>query len=142
MRVALYYLLLLIVVAIAFWRGRQDERVAASVCVVATFLTVLFSGPLAERWADFNVVVFIVDVGVFLTFLAIALRSQRFWPLWVAGFQLTATTVHLLKIVNPDMIQFVFGAALAFWSYPILALIGIGAWRTTLVEGWRSGTIA
>ena len=29
-------------------------------------------------------------------------------------------------------------AALAFWSYPILILIGIGAWRTPTVERWRS----
>jgi hypothetical protein len=67
-----------------------------------------------------------------------ALRSARFWPLWVAGLQLTATSVHLLKLLHPDLMSFVVGAALAFWSYPILILIGIGAWRTAMVERWRN----
>lgn len=142
MRIAFFYLLLLSVTAVAFWRGRSDERLAATVCVLGTLLTVAFSDPLPQRFSDFEVLTFGVDLAIFISFLAIALRSDRFWPMWVAGFQLTATTVHLLKLVNPDLMRFVFGAALAFWSYPILLFIGIGAWRTALVERWRAAMIA
>ena len=31
----------------------------------------------------------IVDTFVLVSFVLIALRSDRFWPLWVAGLQLT-----------------------------------------------------
>ncbi|GAA4034535.1 hypothetical protein GCM10022281_13340 [Sphingomonas rosea] len=142
MRLIFYYSFLFAVVAIAFWRGRREERVAAVTCLVGTLVTALGAGAMSHRFADFNSLLFLADLGVFVSFLAIALRTERFWPIWVAGLQLTATSVHLLKLINPDLMRFVFGAALAFWSYPILALIAVGAFRTRLVEGWRRDLIA
>ena len=136
-RVSFFYLMLGSVVALAFWRGRKDERLAAAACVVGTVLTVSAGDALHVRFANFDVLAFLVDLGVFLSFLAIALRSERFWPLWVAGLQLTATTIHPLMAVAPDLSGRVFGTALAFWSYPILLLIAIGAWRTRMIERWR-----
>jgi len=138
MRVPLFFCLLLLVTGLAWWRGRTDERLAAVTCVVGTALTILASNPLTRRYTHFELDGFLVDVGVLMAFVIIALRSTRFWPLWVAGLQLTATSVHLLKIINPDLMRFVFGAALAFWSYPILLLIALGAWRTRAVERWRA----
>jgi hypothetical protein len=75
---------------------------------------------------------------VLASFTFIALRSTRFWPMWVAGLQLVATSVHLLKLLSPALMGLVFGAALAFWSYPILLIIAVGAWRTHLIERWRA----
>jgi hypothetical protein len=137
MRILFFYGLLAAVVLLAFLRGRSDERIAALTCVVATVLTVLLGDALEVRYYQIETLVFLIDLGVFAVFLAIALRSTRFWPLWVAGLQLTSMSVHLLNMIHPDLMRFVVGVALAFWSYPILLLIGIGAWRTTTVEGWR-----
>jgi hypothetical protein len=137
MRLGFYFGLLALVVLIAWWRGRTDERLAACVCVVGTGLTALATPALGDRYTGFETGIFLVDLLVLVAFLAIALRSDRFWPMWVAGLQLTGTAVHLLKLLQPDLMPFVVGAALAFWSYPILLLIGIGAWRTAMVQQWR-----
>lgn len=137
MRVILYYMLLSALVLVAIWRGKADERLAAGVCVAGTFLTVLAGDHLRVHSSSFHAMAFLVDLGVFLAFLAVALKSTRFWPIWVAGLQLTATTIHPMMVVTPDLPGKVFGAALAFWSYPILLVIGIGAWRTQLIERWR-----
>lgn len=136
-RIAFFITLLLSVVALAWTRGRTDERIAALTCLLGTILTNLIGHSLATRFLSFNLSTFLVDVGVLLAFLYIALRSTRFWPMWAAGLQLTGTTVHLLKLINPDLLSFVFGAALAFWSYPILIVIALGAWRTDAIERWR-----
>jgi hypothetical protein len=49
----------------------------------------------------------------------------------------------MMMMISPALPGMVFGTALAFWSYPILLLIAVGAWRTRLVEGWRTaGDIA
>lgn len=138
MRVLFFYLLLAGLVALTFWRGRTDERIAAGVCVGGTLLTVIVGNQLAVDHSYFDIAAFLVDVGVLAAFLAIALRSSRFWPLWVTGLQLTTTSIHLLMIVSPRLPGGIFGAALAVWSYPILFLIGIGAWRTPWIERWRS----
>ena len=138
MRKLLFLLLLLVVVALCWWRGRSDERWAASACVVATILSWIVVEIGGRSVGQFSQTLFLVDAGVFAVFVAIALRSTRFWPLWVAAFQLIATVVHLLKMLDPQLMGFVFRTAIVFWSYPILLLIGVGAWRTRTIERWRA----
>ncbi len=137
-RIILFWLLLVGLIVLAYWRGRTDERLAAGVCLMGALLTVLVGNNLHIKSSYFDVAAFLVDMAVFLAFLMIALRSTRFWPMWVAGLQLTTTSVHLLMIVSPNLPGQIFGAALAIWSYPILLLIAIGAWRTPIVERWRT----
>jgi hypothetical protein len=61
--------------------------------------------------------------------VTVALRSKRFWPLWVAGLQLTTSIGHLLKGVDQDLLPRAYGAALQFWSYPILLILAVGTYR-------------
>ena len=72
----------------------------------------------------------IIDLLVLLVFIWIALRSERFWPLWIAGLQLTNSISHVMKLVNVDLIPQAYGAAAALWSYPILLILAIGTWRS------------
>ena len=62
-------------------------------------------------------------------FVLVALRSQRFWPLWVAGLQLTTSMSHMLKAVDAGLVPQAYAAAEKFWSYPILFILAIGTWR-------------
>jgi hypothetical protein len=138
MRIAFFTILLASVVVLAWQRGRNDEQLAALTCVAGAILTVVGAPAYPIRFAQFHLPHFLVDLGVLASFTFIALRSTRFWPMWVAGLQLVATSVHLLKLLSPALMGLVFGAALAFWSYPILLIIAVGAWRTHLIERWRA----
>ena len=71
----------------------------------------------------------LVDLGVLAGFIVVALRSERFWPLWIAGLQLTTSIGHLLKGVDQDLLPRAYGAALQFWSYPILVILAVGTYR-------------
>ncbi len=71
----------------------------------------------------------IVDLATLTAFVTLALTSRRFWPLWVAGLQLTASTAHALKLVDASLVPFAYAAAERFWSYPILLIIALGAFR-------------
>jgi hypothetical protein len=71
----------------------------------------------------------IVDLATLSLFVAVALRSGRFWPLWVAGLQLTTSMGHLLKAMAPGLLPVAYGAALRVWSYPILIILALGTWR-------------
>ena len=59
----------------------------------------------------------------------IALGSSRFWPLWSAGLQLTTLIGHVLKAIKLSLLPQAYGAATMFWSYPILLILVVGAWR-------------
>ena len=126
----IYHVLLIAVAAYAFWRGRSDERMAAGICVAATLATRLVLSPVAHRYSGLELGVFLVDVLTLAGFVAIALRTDRFWPLWVAGLQLTTLVAHLLKAVELDLMPHAYAAAGRFWVYPIFLIIVVGTWRS------------
>lgn len=125
-----YYAVLFAVCAYAYLRGRTDERVAATICVVATFATNVVYNP-SGSFASVEVGVLIVDTATLAGFTFLALRSDRFWPLWVAGLQLTTVVAHGLKAVELELLPQAYAAAARFWVYPIFAIIVLGTWRGT-----------
>ena len=122
--------LLLLTCIYALWRGRREEKIAALVCLAATLATRFLISPLHIRYSGLEIGLLAVDLAVLAAFLALALKSQRFWPLWIAGLQLTNSTAHLLKGVEVELMPHAYGAAMVFWSYPILLIILAGTWRS------------
>lgn len=126
----LFWAILLSTFAFALWRGRSDERIAAGVCLLASIATRFAISPLSQRYTGVEVGLLLIDGAVLAAFVAIALRSNRFWPLWIAGLQLTSSLSHLMKVVEIDLLPRAYAAAAVFWSYPILLIIIVGTWRT------------
>ena len=121
--------LLLAVCIYAWWRGGADERVVAATCLAGTAATMIAISPLRHRYSGVEEGLLLVDLAVLAGFVTVALRSKRFWPLWVAGLQLTTSIGHLLKGVDQDLLPKAYGAALQFWSYPILIVLAVGTFR-------------
>ena len=124
-----YWAILLLVTAFAFWRGRADERLAAALCIIATIATHLVY---VRRGAyeQVEIGIFVVDAATFAGFAYIALRSERFWPLWLSGLQLTTVFAHAMKAIQLDLMPQAYAAAARFWVYPIFLVIVIGTWRS------------
>ena len=129
-RIITYAALLVAVCAYAFWRGRAEERWAAGVCLTASLASVGLLGPVQLRYSGVEIGVLSVDMFTFLAFTWIALRSERFWPLWISGLQLTTSMGHLLKAIDADLLPLAYAAALRLWSYPILVILAVGTWRS------------
>jgi hypothetical protein len=125
----LYWPLLLLTCGYALFRGGHYERLVALICVIGSIASVILH-PLHGRYASVNAGELAVDCIVLAGFIAVALYSDRFWPLWVAGLQLTSSFAHVLKAIQPELIPHAYAAAVRFWSYPILLVLFIGAWRS------------
>ena len=122
--------LLLAVCLYAWLKGGGDERVVAATCLAGTAATMLVISPLRNRYSGVEQGLMLVDLAVLAGFITVALRSKRFWPLWVAGLQLTTSLGHILKSVDQDLLPRAYGAALQFWSYPILVILAVGTFRS------------
>jgi len=85
--------------------------------------------PIAQRYEGIEEGTMLVHLAVLAAFTTVALRSKRFWPLWAAGLQLTTSLGHVLKGVKHDLLPQAYGAALQFWSYPILLILAVGTYR-------------
>jgi hypothetical protein len=125
----LFRILLALVAIYALLRGSRDERHVVVILVIGVIATHLVISPIRERFAGVETKVMVVDLIVFAGFLWVALRSNRFWPLWIAGLQLTLIFGHVLKVLDTGLFSRAYGAALVFWGYPILLVLAIGTWR-------------
>jgi len=125
----LYWTLLALTCAYAWIRGSGDERFVAVVCLIASIVTAFVLAPWGQRYSHLEAGEMMVDLGVLAAFVLVALRSDRFWPLWVAGLQLTSSLAHVMKSINLELLPQAYAAATKVWSYPILLIIIVGTWR-------------
>jgi hypothetical protein len=123
-----FYIALLAVAAYALWRGGGPERSVAALFLAAAIATILVL-PTQGIFHDVATGILLVDSALFLCLLAVAMRAERFWPLWMTALQGIAVAGHGAKAVNPHVIPITYVILLAFWGYPMVALLAIATWR-------------
>lgn len=69
-----------------------------------------------------------VDFTFLIVVLVIALRAQRFWPMWMAAILIDTVLTHILML-SPRVIPWSYSVMNAAWSYPIPIILAIGTWR-------------
>ena len=114
----------------AWFRGRADEKLVAAVCVIASLVTLAVLSSFQTLYSNLEYGVLSVDIATLGAFTYVALRSDRFWPLWVSGLQLTTSVAHFLKVMDPTLLPIAYSAAARMWSYPILVILAVGTWRS------------
>lgn len=115
--------------AVAWKWGGFDERLAASGFVLATIATNAASNEtMAKTFVHTETGVLLIDVLLFFGLLALALRSDRFWPMWAAAFQLVGTMFHFARMFEAGDFAWAYYIALIFWTYPVFIALGLGTW--------------
>lgn len=109
----------------ALWLGGWPERVAATAMVGAWFATAVLLSKI-QLWG-LEIEVMIIDVVLFGTVLAIALRSDRWWPLWASGFLGLVVLVHLAVILDPKIWGRAYFVASNIFSYLTMAALLVGS---------------
>lgn len=112
----------------ALWRGSRSERIASVSILLNVYLSLLVMQPFATRFRHVEVPIMIVDVALFAVLLAVSLRSEKFWPLWLTAMQGLGTLSHLAPLV-PHVIPWAYGNAVAMWMYPMLILLAVATHR-------------
>ena len=119
--VAAYYGVLLITVVVAMRRGGRWERWAAYTALLASvFTSVLVPHP---KWTDIETQIFVIDVLALMSFWYIALKTHRFWPYWITGWQLIAIFGHVQKLMFSEILERPYALLSMYISYPILLVI-------------------
>ena len=110
---------------IAAWRGGDNERMAAIGVLAGWALTIVIvpahSG--GTQWGAMG-----VDVVLLAFFLWLALRSPRFWPLFVAGFQLLLVITHFASAADSAVSGWAYKTAGMIWSFLIVFAIAYAGW--------------
>lgn len=125
LRVILFDLLLFGTCGYALLYGRLDARIVGGMCIAANFA----SYAMVSRYNGVELGVLAIDLLTLAVFVFVALRSDRFWPLWISGLQLTTTIGHVLKAIQLDLVPIAYAVSLRFWAYPILVILAVATWR-------------
>lgn len=116
-------------------RGGAPERVAAGalfLAVISTWISAALSALVANVYSSVIVGIALTDIVLFVVLTALALTSTRFWPILMAGMQGCGMLGHIAKPLGPDIIPKAYYATVAFWSFPICALLIVATWRHRL----------
>ena len=128
--------LTVLVVAFAFLKGDEPERIAGGAYVLAWFASLLVQGDGSTPGTQWGLMG--IDTIMLGVWVALAWKSRRPWPVWASALQSLVVMSHILTLVDvrPPMAAFVAVVNLA--STGILLVIAIGtfwAWQERRAAG-------
>lgn len=109
----------------AFWLGRDNERLTAIALLSSAVASVYLQ---TSKFFQPESGILIVDLLLLAYLIWLAMRSDRFWPLYAAGFQVVGTTIHLARFADSNVLHSAYAAAQIFWAYPVLLALAAGTW--------------
>lgn len=119
-----------IVVAFAFLKGDEPERVGGGVYAISALASLLVQQETLLHGTQWGLM--IVDAVTLAAYAAVAWKSRRSWPVWASALQSLVVMTHVLTLVDlrPPMVAFydVINGA----SYGILLALALG-----VLQAWR-----
>lgn len=112
----------------AFRRGGWEEKLAASGAVANSYLTVLLLRPAEISYRGVEYAVLDIDLIFFSLLIFIAIRSRKFWPMWIAAITAMTVMAHLLPLM-PGSSRLLYANATALWSYPMWIMLAVAVYH-------------
>lgn len=128
--VIVFNLVLLLTCSIAVYAGGAPERWTAAVFLVGAAAT--FVAPFWDALRPFGRVepmLLLVDLAMLAALVGIALRADRFWPLYVSALHAITIAIHGVKAIQPALVPWMYAGASSKIAYPMLFLLAAGAVR-------------
>lgn len=108
----------------ALFGGRSGRAIALIYLVAVAATSLATRDP--KAWADPHLPALAVDLALLGALLWIALRSDRWFPVWFTGFHLVAVVSHLASILAPGFAPKLYFLLQSMWSVPMLLTLVIG----------------
>jgi hypothetical protein len=116
------------IILVVLMRGGKPERIGISLIVIGSVLSVIFASDLGLRFRRTETSIFAIDLIMLVAFVALALSSNRFWPLWVASFQAITVLTHFAVAVLPNSVPKGYSILQGFWVFPMFGAILLGTY--------------
>ncbi len=123
----LFYAYLFIACGYAFYRGNRTEYVGGAIMIIGSVATTLGFHVSGTAWTGLATSTFYVDMIVLLALIYLTMVSDRYWPMWATAFHLVAISIHVATAVAPDIAPWALATGTAFWAYPMILALAIGA---------------
>lgn len=125
-----------LVIAFAFLKGDQPERIGGGAYGLAWFASLLIQSDGATRELQWGLMG--IDIILLGVYAGLAWKIDRGWPAWAAGLQSLIVMSHLLTFIDGRPPLLAFYAVINLASYGILLAMALGAgqaWRDRRAAG-------
>ena len=124
--ILVFNLILVAACLYAFWAGGAPERATALVFLIAATASYLrpYTGSNAAEPQ-----LALIDALTLVALTIIAVKANRFWPMYQSALQLLTLAIHGVKLVHPGLAHWMYINAYGKLAYPTLALLAIGVLR-------------
>jgi len=125
-----------IVVAFAFLKGDEPERVGGGIYAISALASLLVQEETRLHGPQWGLMM--VDAVTLAAYAAVAWKSRRSWPVWASALQSLIVMTHVLTLVDVRPPMVAFYAVINGASYGVLLALAIGvfqAWRDRRVLG-------
>ncbi len=122
----IYYLVLAVTVLVALQRGATDEKQAALTALLGSLVTSVAAS--RQSWSNLDLGLLGVDLTVLASFWWLCLKTDRFWPYWITGWQLVTVLVHIQRGLFIEILAAPYALLSMYLAYPILLLILVASW--------------
>lgn len=120
----LFWIFLLCCAAIFVIYGQTIERVFIALVFAASCIT--FIGYQYSGMGNLSAVVIVSDILLLVGCLVILAISDRYWPIWFAGFHSNTIATHAAALLFPDMVPSLFLNLAGAWALPALGTSAYG----------------
>jgi hypothetical protein len=111
----------------AIWRGGRPERIAGGAFLVNWLVYPLSVN--TSAWLSPQLASFALDAPLLAILLWLALRSDRWWPMWAVAFQFLGMLMTVIIAADPRVQPLAYMTAAGLWSYLAVIAVVVGAAR-------------
>lgn len=125
-----------IVVAFAFLKGDEPEKIGGATYVLAWFASMLVQDDTRLYGVQWGM--FAIDTVVLVVYGALAWKSRRAWPVWACALQLLAIMSHVMSFVDLRPPAASFYTVINLSQYGVLLAMAVGtfwAWQERRAAG-------
>ena len=119
-----------VVVAFAFLKGDEPERVGAGAYALGSLAALLVQDDTQLYGPQWGLM--IVETVMLAVYAALAWKSRRSWPIWASALQSLVVMSHLLTMADIRPPITAFYAVINLASYGILLVLTLG-----VLQAWR-----
>jgi len=130
----LFWSMMLAVCGYALLLGGWEGRLTTLIILIASVATMVVNRWMTLHhydgfWATTNELVLIVDLATFAAMFIVAGVSDRWWPIWVAAFQLNSVVAHFATVISPAFSALVYQGFEGLWAIPGQLVMAFGIYR-------------
>jgi len=97
--------------------------------IAATLFSKMAAWKVSGHFINFEVWLFAIDLALLVGLAAVALTSDRYWPIWLTTLHAYTVVAHLGRLLGPTTIFHVYVGNSGITADPALLLLALATWR-------------